>query len=1004
MAVTITEFKAITEDYLKKVEELEQSLVDLSKQEKKTGDEGEKAFDGAESSVDGTTKSVNNLQKSFDSLTKNIRNVVIGFVAFNGVQRVLGDAVKTVIEFQSALSQLEAITGATGEDLDFLRQRAIDLGAETTIAAQEVLEGFQLIASAKPELLDNAAALATVTEAAITLSEAAGIELSAASIALTDALNQFNAPAEDAGKFINVLASASQQGSVLVPQLTGAITEFGAIARSANISIEQSAALVETLGENGIDAARSGIQLRNFLTILQSGADDTNPAIVGLNEALINLGEQNLTTAELTKRFGRENQVAAQLLIENAGRVDDLTQAVTGTQTALEQATVNTDNLSGDLDRLSNSYDSFILSLESGDGVLSRVSQTLIQVADSFLDNLAAINSNETAYEELVRIQTNAADVSDTFGASLKVITNLFRESSAETLPELNEELDRLRNIYNNNKEAIDENELASRVLQQRIQELSQDIIAAQTAQEESTTVTEEATQATEEQAVTIASLQRELSSLQEDLKQTEIGTQEFNRLKNEIDATKEALDDATGSSEKVRTATEQLKDRISELRQELESQALAGELNNETLAEYEAATQKAKDAQELLDEALKGSNSALQAANEEVKELKTQLEEQAFAGQINNETLERFRQLSGQIEESQKALKEALEVPVDNELEKSILREETALLKVQGTEEQVANERAAIREKLFQLRLDLIDREIDKEEEGSQRFLELEKERAEVVSQFNEEQKQEQDERSDEERERRQETLDATIQTVQAVADFIGQINAAATERELQDLENRREAILNNENLTQEEREKLQQEFDEERRQILTEQARQEKALAIFQATVNGAAAVIAQLAIPGAGIALAAAAAVTAALQVAAIIATPIPTFHTGGVDIGNGQDEFNALLQRGETVTTRARTQQYKPELEAIHNGKLEDYIQQNYINPEIRKIVHEIEQTKEKDFATNLANSLNLMATTKESAKMLHFMKETKNFYKKMLEAQESPRYKSNRRHV
>ena len=86
-------------------------------------------------------------------------------------------SIKKAMEFESAISDLSAITGATGKDLEFLAKKSKEFGATTTLSATQAAEAFKLMASAKPDLLENGAALASVTKEAISLAEAAGIQL-----------------------------------------------------------------------------------------------------------------------------------------------------------------------------------------------------------------------------------------------------------------------------------------------------------------------------------------------------------------------------------------------------------------------------------------------------------------------------------------------------------------------------------------------------------------------------------------------------------------------------------------------------------------------------------------------------------------------------------------------------------------------------------------------------------------------------------------------------------
>ncbi len=301
----------------------------------------------------------------WDRLTKKLGGFKTIFIAaFSGaVIKAFSVFINKTKEFEKALSSLSAITGATGADLEFLGDSAIKMSKKSTKSANEIVKAMELIASSKPELLKNKKALADVTEQTIMLAEASGMELPDAASNLTKAMNQFGLSADEAGRTVNVLAAGSKEGAAAVPEITDAILQFGTVADSANISLEESVGVIETLAEKGINGAEAGTKLRNILVELQKGADDTNPKIVGLKTALENLGKENLSTAEMAKRFGKENLVAAQILVKSADKVGYYTEKVTGTSVAQEQQIKQTRNLSSIWKNFQNRLDSFFITV-----------------------------------------------------------------------------------------------------------------------------------------------------------------------------------------------------------------------------------------------------------------------------------------------------------------------------------------------------------------------------------------------------------------------------------------------------------------------------------------------------------------------------------------------------------------------------------------------------------------------------------------------------------------
>lgn len=277
----------------------------------------------------------------------------------------MSDATK---DFEKAIDDLSAITGATGKQLQFLENSAKEFGLSTSASAIDAVTAMKLIASAKPELLENAAALKSITQQAIILADASGMALPKAAESLTLALNQMGAGADQAGRFINVMAAGAKFGASEISESSESLKQFAVSARGVGLSIEEANAGIQALAAVGIKGGESGTALRNVLLKLENEADKTlKPSINGLAGALDNLGKKNLDTASLTKLFGLENINAANALIGSTDNIRLLTSQLTGTNTALEQAETNTDNYAGSLKRMENALQ--VAAMQIGEGL-----------------------------------------------------------------------------------------------------------------------------------------------------------------------------------------------------------------------------------------------------------------------------------------------------------------------------------------------------------------------------------------------------------------------------------------------------------------------------------------------------------------------------------------------------------------------------------------------------------------------------------------------------------
>lgn len=285
---------------------------------------------------------------------------VIGFLTgFTLALRAIRDERNKLEESQAGL---KALTGLDDDSIAWLTGQAKTLsttmtkeGLRVRQSAAEILDAFMLVGSAKPELLGEKEALKAVTEEAMRLQAAAkDITLNEAVDSLTLSLNQYGAAADQAGRFTNVLAAGSQAGSANIASQAKAIRNAGTAAASANVPIEQTVALIETLAYRGIKDEVAGTGLKKFFLVLQTGADETNPKIVGLDKALENLKNKNMDAGAIKKMFGEEGYNTASVILQNTKMVKDFTAAVTGTNVAYEQAAINSDTAQAKLEQARN--------------------------------------------------------------------------------------------------------------------------------------------------------------------------------------------------------------------------------------------------------------------------------------------------------------------------------------------------------------------------------------------------------------------------------------------------------------------------------------------------------------------------------------------------------------------------------------------------------------------------------------------------------------------------
>lgn len=305
---------------------------------------------------------------SIGSLKKFAGPASIAVVAASAVGGSMVTAEKHAIEFEDALSNLSAITGATGKDLDALKDRIIATGKETHTSFKTIADAYTVVGSKMPTLLQNQEGLDAVTRSVITLKKASRMSLEDATNSLTGIMNQMGASFFEADEYINVLAAGSKNGAGDIQYLATAFDQCGTAISTANLSIQQGTALIEMLAEKQPSASTAGVQLRNVLVKLSTASDEYNPKVVGLTTALQNLSKKTGDTSFMVKMFGAENMAAAIQLANNAVKVRNLTKAVTGTTEAHKQAAIQVNNVAGAWKGLGQDWDNFATSIMSNAG------------------------------------------------------------------------------------------------------------------------------------------------------------------------------------------------------------------------------------------------------------------------------------------------------------------------------------------------------------------------------------------------------------------------------------------------------------------------------------------------------------------------------------------------------------------------------------------------------------------------------------------------------------
>lgn len=370
--------------------------------------------------------------KAFGAITAAANPATLAITATAGVMVAAG---KAAGEFETHLDSLQALTGVTDDTMKGLSDTTLTMSKKFGINAGEIADSMGLIGSQAPELLKDVDALASVTDAAMTLAKAGSISAEAAGKAITTVTNQMGVSASEAMNIANTLEAAEQQGAASVEYLNKAIEKSGTQAKAAGMSYVDLAAMIESVAPKFSSADVAGSQLNSTLLKLSMGADEFNPAVVGMSTALQNLSDAQLTNEQLSKMVGESNITMIKAMIEGKGAFDDFAVSLSGTNAAVDAWQMKTDNMAGKIDKLKASWDAFLITLGQS-GLIQGIADNIMMVMEALGEVINVISEVIDAFDDfggegveninLLEVQLNfLVDVIRGVGQVLQVIIKI---------------------------------------------------------------------------------------------------------------------------------------------------------------------------------------------------------------------------------------------------------------------------------------------------------------------------------------------------------------------------------------------------------------------------------------------------------------------------------------------------------------------------------------------------------------------------------------------------
>ena len=312
-------------------------------------------------------------------------------------------AVKTASDFDSAMSKVAAVSGATGDDLQALRDKAREMGAKTKFSASEAAEAMNYMAMAGWKTNDMLSGI----DGIMNLAAASGEDLATTSDIVTDALTAFGLTAQDSGHFADVLAAASSNANTNVSMLGESFKYCAPIAGALGFSCEDTAEALGLMANAGIKSTQSGTSMRSIMTALSGNVKfcssafgemeiattNSDGSMRSLSDILADCRAAFDQMSESEKASAAEtlvgkNAMSGFLALMNAAPadIDKLSGAIANCDgTSLQMAETMQDNLAGQLTILKSQLEELAISFGE---ILMPVIRDIITKVQGFVDKL----------------------------------------------------------------------------------------------------------------------------------------------------------------------------------------------------------------------------------------------------------------------------------------------------------------------------------------------------------------------------------------------------------------------------------------------------------------------------------------------------------------------------------------------------------------------------------------------------------------------------------------
>ena len=340
-------------------------------------------FRGNTGPLSRTNTAVDNLSKKLDVISNKANKLGNSLMLKMTAPITLagGKIIKTAMNFESAMSEVKAISGASGKEFDALKKKAREMGATTQFSASQSAEALKYMAMAGWSTDKMIAALPGV----MNLAAASGESLGTVSDIVTDSMTAFGLKASEAGRFSDVLAQASSKSNTKVSLMGETFKYVAPVAGALKYSIEDTAIAVGLMANSGIKGSQAGTALRGAMSNMVKPTKEMQNAMNKLGISVtdsqgkmkpfktvmddMRRGFSKLSTDQkayyANVLFG-DTAMSGMLGIINATTedYDALTKSIYGASgAALRQSEIMQDNLQGDFNKLKSAVEEISLQI-----------------------------------------------------------------------------------------------------------------------------------------------------------------------------------------------------------------------------------------------------------------------------------------------------------------------------------------------------------------------------------------------------------------------------------------------------------------------------------------------------------------------------------------------------------------------------------------------------------------------------------------------------------------